>query len=72
MPKQQGGHLWKRRAWEVNVSDKAISRWEREESMPDITLIPVLADIFEVTCDDLLRGEKPCKMRLYSLQLFFT
>lgn len=42
----------------LNVSDKAVSRWERDESAPDITLIPVLADIFEVTCDDLLRGEK--------------
>lgn len=42
----------------LNVSDKAVSRWEREESMPDITLIPVLADIFGVSCDDLLRGEK--------------
>lgn len=45
----------------LNVSDKAVSRWERDESMPDILLIPVLADIFEVSCDDLLRGEKVFK-----------
>ena len=45
----------------VNVSDKAVSRWERDESMPDILLIPVLADIFEVSCDDLLRGERTVK-----------
>lgn len=45
----------------LNVSDKAVSRWERDESMPDILLIPVLADIFEVSCDDLLRGEKTYK-----------
>lgn len=42
----------------LNVSDKAVSRWEREESMPDIFLIPLIADIFEVTCDELLRGER--------------
>ena len=42
----------------LNVSDKAVSRWEREESMPDISLIPLIADIFEVTCDELLRGER--------------
>lgn len=42
----------------LNVSDKAISRWERDESAPDITLLPILADIFGVTCDELLRGEK--------------
>ena len=45
----------------LNVSDKAVSRWERDESMPDILLIPVLADILEVSCDELLRGEKVFK-----------
>ena len=45
----------------LNVSDKAVSRWERDESMPDILLLPVLADIFEVTCDELLRGERIVK-----------
>lgn len=45
----------------VNVSDKAVSRWERDESMPDILLIPVLADIFDVSCDDLLKGERTVK-----------
>lgn len=45
----------------LNVSDKAVSRWERDESMPDILLLPVLADIFDVTCDDLLRGERIVK-----------
>ena len=39
----------------LNVSDKAVSRWERDESAPDITLIPVLAELFDVTCDELLR-----------------
>lgn len=45
----------------ANVSDKAVSRWERDESAPDITLIPVLADLFDVTCDELLRGERSSK-----------
>lgn len=48
----------------LNVSDKAVSRWEREESMPDISLLPILADIFEVTCDELLRGERRSKADL--------
>ena len=42
----------------LNVSNKAVSRWEREESAPDITLIPALAEILGVTCDELLKGER--------------
>ncbi|MBR6634168.1 MAG: helix-turn-helix transcriptional regulator, partial [Clostridia bacterium] len=36
-------------AEQLNVSDKAVSRWERDECAPDLTLIPVLAEIFGVT-----------------------
>lgn len=42
----------------LNVSDKAVSRWEREESLPDLSLIPAIAEIFGVTADELLRGER--------------
>ena len=33
----------------LNVSNKAVSRWERDECAPDITLIPPLAEILGVT-----------------------
>lgn len=42
----------------LHVSDKTVSRWERDEGTPDLALIPVLAEIFGVTCDELLRGER--------------
>lgn len=42
----------------LNVSNKAVSRWERDECAPDISLIPPLAEIFDVTCDELLKGER--------------
>lgn len=42
----------------LNVSDKAVSRWERDESMPDLTLIPVIAEVFNITCDELLKGQR--------------
>ena len=45
-------------AEKLNVSDKAVSRWERDETAPDISLIPVIADFFGVTCDELLCGER--------------
>ena len=42
----------------LNISNKAVSRWERDECAPDISLIPALAEILGVTCDELLKGER--------------
>ena len=39
----------------INFSDKAVSKWERGESIPDVLTLMELARIFEVTVDDLLR-----------------
>lgn len=38
----------------LNVSDKTVSRWERDDGAPDLSAIPVIAEIFGVTCDELL------------------
>ena len=43
-------------AEKLNVSDKAVSRWERDECAPDLMLIPAIAEIFDVTTDELLNG----------------
>lgn len=43
----------------LRYSDKAVSKWERGESVPDITVLVQLADLFEVSLDKLVRGEKP-------------
>ena len=42
----------------LNVSNKAVSRWERDECAPDLSAIPALAEMFGITCDELLRGER--------------
>lgn len=42
----------------LGVSNKAVSRWERDENAPDLSLIPAIAEIFGVTCDELLKGER--------------
>ena len=56
--RKANGMTQRQLAEKLNVSDKAVSRWERDESAPDLTLIPVIAEIFNVTSDEILRGEK--------------
>lgn len=42
-------------AEQINFSDKAVSKWERGESIPDVLTLMELAKLFGVTVDDLLR-----------------
>ena len=56
--RKANGMTQKALAERLNVSDKAVSRWERDENAPDLSLIPVIAEIFGVTADELLRGER--------------
>ena len=41
----------------LNVSRQAVSRWERDETMPETEKVVALADIFGVTTDYLLRNQ---------------
>ena len=41
-------------AEKLNYSDKAVSKWERGESIPDVIVLKQLADLFGVTVDYLL------------------
>ena len=40
----------------LGVSFQAVSKWERGENLPDITLLPKLARILETTTDNILLG----------------
>ena len=42
-------------AEKMGVTDKAVSKWERDLSFPDINLIPKLADVFNMTVDELMQ-----------------
>lgn len=57
-------------AHKLGVTDKAVSKWERDISFPDISLFPKLANLLGVTVDDLLNEntEEGCSSRL--LQIF--
>ncbi len=41
-------------AEQLNISVSAVSQWEMEKTMPDISMLPLLATLFEVTTDELL------------------
>ena len=41
-------------AEKLNYSDKAVSKWERGESVPDVLTLVQLAELFEITVNDLL------------------
>jgi len=41
-------------AQKLNYSDKAVSKWERGESVPDVLTLVQLAEVFEITVNDLL------------------
>ena len=45
----------------LNFSDKAVSKWERAESMPDVYTVKQLADLFKVSVDDLLTPNEEWK-----------
>ena len=56
--RKANGMTQKDLAERLNVSDKTVSRWERDDGAPDLAVIPVIAEIFNVTCDELFRGER--------------
>ena len=43
----------------MGVSFQAVSNWERGQSMPDVSKLPELADIFSVSVDELLGRQPP-------------
>jgi len=47
----------------LNVSFQTISNWERDESWPDLSMLPVLAGFFGVTTDALLAVDKAANER---------
>lgn len=41
----------------INVSDKAVSKWERGCGMPDLSLLPPLSEALGITAESLLSGK---------------
>lgn len=46
----------------LGVSDKAVSKWERGQGIPDVSLLVALSEFFKINIDDILAGETAEKM----------
>lgn len=57
--RKQRGWTQAQLAERLHVTDKAVSKWERGLSYPDVTLLEPLADIFGISIDMLLRCQSP-------------
>mgnify|MGYP000909166567 FL=1 len=45
----------------LGITPQSVSKWERGESYPDITLLSALANIFETSIDLLVGMDTICK-----------
>ena len=45
-------------AEKINVSRQTISNWENEKTYPDIISVIKLSDVYSISLDDLLKGDK--------------
>ncbi|NLG85605.1 MAG: helix-turn-helix transcriptional regulator [Firmicutes bacterium] len=52
------GYTQKELAEKLMLSDKAVSKWERGLSMPDISILMPLAKVLGVTVTEILQGER--------------
>lgn len=55
-------------AEKMGVTDKAVSKWERDLSCPDINSLPNLAEILGVTVDELMQIKKDAENPSQSVQ----
>lgn len=48
-------------AEKLNVSGRTVSRWETGSNMPDISLLVVIAEFFDVSIPEIINGERKSK-----------
>ncbi len=48
-------------AEKLNYSDKSVSKWERGDGLPDLYVINRIAELFDITVNDLISPKRPKK-----------
>jgi len=57
--RKQKGYSQEELADKVGVSRQSVSKWESEQSTPDLDKIVIMSELFEVTTDYILKGIEP-------------
>ena len=57
--RKQKGYSQEELADKVGVSRQAVSKWESEQSTPDLEKVIAMSELFEVTTDYILKGIEP-------------
>lgn len=57
--RKHGGHTQAELAEKLNYSDKSVSKWERGEGVPDIYVLAQIAELYQVTVNDLINPDEP-------------
>lgn len=60
--RKQQGMTQLQLAEELNVTDKAVSKWERDLSCPDVHTLPRIAELFGVSVDELMQGAQDAEV----------
>ena len=56
--RKQNGWKQDELAEKMGVSPQAVSKWENDQACPDITLLPKLAKLLNISVDELLSGKE--------------
>ena len=57
--RKQKGFSQEELASRLNVSRQTVSKWEVGESAPDMEKLIAISDLFEISLDELVKGETP-------------
>lgn len=56
--RREHGYTQQEIADKLGISNRTLSAWETDKRYPDILLLPALAELYGVTADEILRGER--------------
>ncbi|MEE1102007.1 MAG: helix-turn-helix transcriptional regulator [Agathobacter sp.] len=62
--RMQAGLTQEQVAEKIMVSRQTVSNWENGKSLPDIVSIMSLSDLYQISIDELLKGDKRMKEKM--------